>query len=259
MTLIHRGLVIPNGNTDLGQRWIRQWLAAWRHQAITWTNVDLSSMEFCGIRLRSISQEILKISTYKMSSWNALVKLFPHSNESIGNVLINKTHLGNSFVRSSATFSQFFLVAQKIRQEWLGMTSFTRPVRWSGSIRFSWSSRWKWKQFHMFGNTIKSYHNIIFFHQNTHKRHPIAHTWGRGMGCLSWAQSTIYFLHSKRPTCTRNYLLVQNELLTHWGRDKMASIFQTAFSWMKMCEFLLKFHESLFLMVQLTIFQHWFR
>ena len=36
--------------------------------------------------------------------------------------------------------------------------------------------------------------------------------------------------------------------LTHWGRDKMAAIFQTtfsnAFSWMKMYEFRLKFHWS---------------
>ena len=51
--------------------------------------------------------------------------------------------------------------------------------------------------------------------------------------------------------------------LTHWGRDKMAAIFQTtssnAFSWMKMYEFRLKFHWSLFLRVQLTIFQYWFR
>ena len=51
--------------------------------------------------------------------------------------------------------------------------------------------------------------------------------------------------------------------LTHWGRDKMAAIIQTtfsnAFSWMKMCEFRLKFHWSLFLRVQLTIFHHWFR
>ena len=31
----------------------------WRHQAITWTNVDLSSKVFCGIHLRSISQEVL--------------------------------------------------------------------------------------------------------------------------------------------------------------------------------------------------------
>ena len=46
-------------------------------------------------------------------------------------------------------------------------------------------------------------------------------------------------------------------------RDKMAAISQTtlsnAFSRMKMLEFLLRFHWNLFLMVQLTIFQHWFR
>ena len=34
--------------------------------------------------------------------------------------------------------------------------------------------------------------------------------------------------------------------------------FSSAFSWMKMFEFLLKFHWSLFLRVKLTIFQHWF-
>ena len=51
--------------------------------------------------------------------------------------------------------------------------------------------------------------------------------------------------------------------LTHWGRDKMAAIFQTtfsnAFSSMKMYTFRLRFHWSLFPRVQLTIFQHWFR
>ena len=52
-------------------------------------------------------------------------------------------------------------------------------------------------------------------------------------------------------------------ILTHWGRDKMAAIFQTtfsnAFSWMKMHEFRLRFHWSLFLRLELTIFQHWSR
>ena len=52
-------------------------------------------------------------------------------------------------------------------------------------------------------------------------------------------------------------------ILTHWGRDKMDAIFQTTFSnwyyWMKMYEFRLKFHWSLFLKFQLAIFQHWFR
>ena len=51
-------------------------------------------------------------------------------------------------------------------------------------------------------------------------------------------------------------------ILTHWGRDKMAAIFQTTvsngFSWMKMFEFWLTFHWSLFLGVLLTIFQHWY-
>ena len=52
-------------------------------------------------------------------------------------------------------------------------------------------------------------------------------------------------------------------LSTHWGRDKMDAISQTtfsnAFSWMKMSEYRLKFHWSLFLRVQLTISQYWFR
>ena len=58
-----------------------------------------------------------------------------------------------------------------------------------------------------------------------------------------------------------SYLPGVNE--THWGRDKMDAISQTTFSnaisWMKMFEFRLKFHWSLFLRFQLTIYQHWFR
>ena len=48
-----------------------------------------------------------------------------------------------------------------------------------------------------------------------------------------------------------------------WGQDKMAAILQMAFSntfsWMKIFEFQLRFHWSLFPRVQLTICQHWFR
>ena len=50
--------------------------------------------------------------------------------------------------------------------------------------------------------------------------------------------------------------------LTLWGWDKMAAIFQTtfsnAFSWIKMCQYQLKFHWNLFPWFQLTISQHWF-
>ena len=59
------------------------------------------------------------------------------------------------------------------------------------------------------------------------------------------------------------YFIEADSGWTHWGRDKMAAIFQTTlwngFSWMKMYEFRLTFHWSLFLGVQLTLFQHWFR
>ena len=60
-----------------------------------------------------------------------------------------------------------------------------------------------------------------------------------------------------------NTLPVLGLFKTHWGREKMAAIFQTtfsyAFSWMKILKFRLRFHWSLFPRVQLTIFQHWFR
>ena len=38
-----------------GSYWLRQWLVAWRHQAITWTNVDWSSVKSSDIHIRSIS------------------------------------------------------------------------------------------------------------------------------------------------------------------------------------------------------------
>ena len=52
-------------------------------------------------------------------------------------------------------------------------------------------------------------------------------------------------------------------MLTHWGLDNIEAVSQTtfskAFSWMKMIEFRLRFHWSLFPRVKLTISQHWFR
>ena len=51
--------------------------------------------------------------------------------------------------------------------------------------------------------------------------------------------------------------------LTHWGWDKIVIILQTtfakAFFLVKMYEFCLRLHWRLFLRVQLTLFQHWFR
>ena len=43
--------------TDLGHRWFSQWLVPWWHQAIIWTNIDLSSEAFCGIHLGTIPRK----------------------------------------------------------------------------------------------------------------------------------------------------------------------------------------------------------
>ena len=68
---------------------------------------------------------------------------------------------------------------------------------------------------------------------------------------------------SDHDTTWCNMIHVLHKALTHWGRDKMDAISQTtfssAFSWMKMFELQLKFHWSLFLRDQLTIFHHCFR
>ena len=44
--LVPSAITSANVNIDLGQHWLAYWLVAWQHQAITWTNVDLSSEIF---------------------------------------------------------------------------------------------------------------------------------------------------------------------------------------------------------------------
>ena len=60
--LNHGGLVAPYDDTDLGKHGLRWWIGTGRYQAITWTNVDLSSMGLCGVHLKAVSQEVLKNS-----------------------------------------------------------------------------------------------------------------------------------------------------------------------------------------------------
>ena len=85
------------------------------------------------------------------------------------------------------------------------------------------------------------------------------HSCSRRFYCMVWTKVRPGYVISSLVFYGCNTLV----LLTHWGRDKMDAVSQTtlwsAFSSMKMFEFLLKFHWSLFLRVQLTIFHHWFR
>ena len=61
------GLLTPYGGKDLGQHWFRWWLVAWRPRAITWTNVDLSSLRSSDIKLRAILLELSQPSVTKIS------------------------------------------------------------------------------------------------------------------------------------------------------------------------------------------------
>ena len=45
----------------LGQHWLRWWLVAWRHQAISWNIADFGLVSFCGIHLRGFSLRVLKL------------------------------------------------------------------------------------------------------------------------------------------------------------------------------------------------------
>ena len=83
--LTHCGLVTLYGDINLGQHWLREWLVAWWHQAITWTNVHLSSIRSSAIHLTAILQEIPQPSGTELSLIITYLKFcsnLPGANES---------------------------------------------------------------------------------------------------------------------------------------------------------------------------------
>ena len=107
------------------------------------------------------------------------------------------------------------------------------------------SNNWPWTMVHCTGTPILDMYiwvEIFFLHKPDG---------------ISFAKLLFALLDEQSWWCQEFYLL------THWGRDEIDAISQTtlsnAFSWMKMLEFWFNFHWSLFLRVQLTIIQHWFR
>ena len=75
----------PTDGWDLGQHWFRQWLDAWWHQAIAWTNVDLSSMTFSGINCRVMHDDVIK--------WKHFLHYWPFV-WGIHRSLVNSPHKG---------------------------------------------------------------------------------------------------------------------------------------------------------------------
>ena len=74
--LTHCDLVTPYGDIDQVQHWLKQWLVAWRHQAITLTNVDSSLVLSNDIRLGEISQHIAQPSIIKIASKKVHLKSY---------------------------------------------------------------------------------------------------------------------------------------------------------------------------------------
>ena len=104
--LTHCGEVTPYGDIGLGQHWLRYWLAAWQHQAITCTNINFSLVWFCCIDLRAISQWVPKLPFCIMHLKNMLLKLLPHLPEARLKVLLQ---WNSTSVYTSWTYSTYHL------------------------------------------------------------------------------------------------------------------------------------------------------
>ena len=117
---------------DLSQHWLRQCLVAWRHQVITWTNVDLSSIGCYGpflvklfldeyhngTQLRTIWQETLKTSIQKGDLENYTLKNFFHTSQG---PMSSGRHYSNDRAYSRFAPSQWEMSLQSNAvSHWLG-------------------------------------------------------------------------------------------------------------------------------------------
>ena len=149
----------------------------------------------------------------------------------------------------------------------LGHNEFKQ--RWCGQA-FSWTSSLEYclhstatQRVNSFPPYVWKLHFLYEVVLTTRKCHwSIYHTsskWRWSIYCTSRKRrGTLRVIHKVE----QNSPIVR-KALTHRGWDKMAAIsqmtFSNVFSWIKMFEFRLRFHWSLFLRVQLTIFQLWCR
>ena len=135
---------------QVGQHWIRGWLAAWQHQAISWTmeldnigsgngllpDITLTNFDFSWIKsfsshISAISQEILRISiTYHRifvmeicpyrERWVLILKLGPGANEFPANIYITENEC------------KLFSVLPLLLFHWL--MEYTRYYLWSDQL-----------------------------------------------------------------------------------------------------------------------------
>ena len=83
-------------------------------------------------------------------------------------------------------------------------TDRNRILSWILQNR-SWNNCDYWsafRNFHCYAVNIARYrYNAVNFLEKYHKRHPLARTLGRNMGCILWVQTLIYTLTQSRQWC----------------------------------------------------------
>ena len=142
--LVKGAPVTPYVDRDLGHHWLRQLLVAWRHQAITWTKGDLSSVRSNDLRLRASSQEIPQPSITEIiwkikdlichSNFPGAIELMTtsiyfHPHNTDGDLDINYA-FSTSPVRICST-NQFYL---EIR--WYYCIHFSHNCQWSNLVKY---------------------------------------------------------------------------------------------------------------------------
>ena len=142
--LTHCGLVTPYGGIDLGQHWLRKWLVAWRHQAITWTNVDLSSIRYSDIHWRTTSnlshqwpklagKLLIWIFFYNLPGTNELI----HRTETFCNQISESSHI-------YGTLCQIYINQSRVKAcvpGWCSWRNHDMVLQWRHNGRDSVANR----------------------------------------------------------------------------------------------------------------------
>ena len=225
----------PYGDTNLGHYWLRQWLA-WRHQAITGTNVHVSSKMSSDIHRRAIKNVLMNLIS-DVCSVIILLKLLPQPPRKVSQLDIRwGPRIETSKCSKGGTFAFWYSNIQYFKQDIWGwgwgvklvtecvattMTAcLTMALGECGSDFKSVIS-----EFMLRINFISTCceHAFRRLTQNTFDDSSTflqVMTWFRHQA-ITWA-------NVDNDTC-RQMASIANSEITHWGRNQMTTlnIFQT--------------------------------
>ena len=121
----------PYGDMELGQHCPKEWRVAWRHQAIIWTNAELSLMMCHGINLRALSLNDVNIPINKTRLKIAGLKWHP----SLPGDNELKSEYLPSLVDTEMTFCGF-LYLDKLRHDctWRATCLLTAMWQWTAVV-----------------------------------------------------------------------------------------------------------------------------